>query len=339
MHVTMKQIAEELGISRIAVSHVINGREDQLSAKTCQRIRKVLDKYDYQPNALVRGLQSKKTGVIGVIVPSIRVSFYPDILNELESLASERGYQCLLCQSHSDHDKLVKGVNTFRQHRVDGMIICPDDAMNQQAYYKQLIAREIPMVFMDCGFDGLDVPLVVNDNMACGYKAVKHLLELGHKHIGCIRGKRKGLIIEQRFEGYCQALREVMGEVDMKYVVTRRGYKREGVDRAAEQLITNNPQMTAVVCFTDQDALRVMHVAAQHGMRVPDNLSLIGCANLDFGELIVPALTTIDQKPQQLAREAWGLLEEKIKNPKCASKRIRVSPELIVRQSTKVNTR
>ena len=333
MHVTMKQIAQELGVSRIAVSHVINGREDQLSKATCEKIRKALDKHDYQPNALVRGLQSKKTGVIGVIVPSVRVSFFPDILNALEKLASAQGYQCLLSQSHSDHDKLIKSVDTFRQHRVDGMIICPDDAKKNQAYYKQMLKRKLPFVFLDCGFEGIDTPLVSNDNEACGYLATMHLLELGHTNIGCVRGAPNGLILEQRYEGYCKAINKVLGQVDQSYVTKRIDW-RTSVDNLVDELLDKKPDMTALVCFTDQDALRAMHVASLHGLNVPDDLSVTGCANLDFGNLVSPSITTIDQKPQIIAEEAWRLLLEKIKDPSCTTKRGRVSPELIVRQST-----
>ncbi len=333
MHVTMKQIAQELGVSRVAVSHVINGREDQLSEATCQRIRKALEKYDYQPNALVRGLQNKKTGVIGVIVPAVRVSFFPDILNSLEQLASASGYQCLLAQSHSNHDKLMKGIDTFRQHRVDGMIICPDDAFGHKAYYKQLVKRKLPIVFLDCGYEGIDVPLVVNDNEACGYLATMHLLELGHTHIGCLRGTPDGMILEQRYAGYCKAMKKVLGKVN-PHCVVQRPHWRTPVEQMIRQLFDTNPKLTAMVCMTDQDALRAMHVANEFGMRVPDDLSITGCANLDFAELVSPGLTTIDQKPDVIAQEAWRLLEEKIKNPKCTTKRVRVSPELIVRQST-----
>lgn len=333
MHVTMRQIADEVGVSRVAVSYVVNGREDQVSLDTCRRIREALQRHDYQPNALVRSIQQQRTGVIGVIVPSISASLYHDVVNELETKARACGFQCLLCQHHSSTQILAESVSTFRQHRVDGMLIYACNSIEQADLYQGLLQHKVPFVLMGHQVLGVDAPLVANDNVQCGYLATQHLLKLGHHRIGFIKGYRDSFVARDRFAGYRKALTQAGIAFEENDAIEDCDYG-DGKPFGIAKLLDRPSPLTGIVAYNDGLAADFVDELQRRNIRIPEDVSIVGCGNMDFGTRMRPMLTTINQNPKQIGTHALRLLTQRMHEVSCPSQNVLVEPELIVRQST-----
>ncbi len=335
MTVTLQEISKELGLSRAAVSHVVNGRAHEVSSQTRERILEALQRHDYQPNALVRSLQQKKTHVISVIVPSISISFYPDMINAIEREAQRMGYQCFLAQSHSIDALQDKIISTMREYRVDGILICPSCSSDQKEMLYRLWQHKTPVVLMDNPVEGLPLPCIRIDDERAGYLATKHLLDLGHRRIVHIRGIEDEAVVNAnaRLRGYRQALSEAGIEPDDSLVV--HGHRLPSTTLPSlEELLDQQVPFTAIFAYNDTYAIEAMRSLRRRGIQMPQEVSLVGCGNLAIGKLLDPTLTSIHQQPQQIGYEAMRQLNQRINDTEFVLASKLMEPELIIRQST-----
>lgn len=333
MAVSLKMIATELGVSREAVSHVLNGREHKVSQATRDAVRAALKRYDYQTNSLVQALRNKRTNTVGVIVPDICVSVFPEIISAIELAAMEKEYQVLITQMHSKADVLDKQVALLRQKRVDGLVIFPVSSHEQVDLYRKLIDADMPFVTFLRYLNDLTLPYVGNDECEIGRLATQHLLDLGHRRIACLRGYPGARDAHQRAEGYCQALREAGIAVDNR-LIAGDNFTLESGERATDDLLSRKVDFTAIVASSDLVAVGAIRRLWSAGLRIPQDVSVVGLGNLDVGRYFNPPLTTIDQKPEELGRRCFHMLMERINDSKGPVKEDIVRPELIVRQST-----
>jgi LacI family transcriptional regulator len=333
---SQRAIAERVGVSQGAVSHVLNGREHLVGAVVRARIRRALKECGYHRNALVRALQTNRTHVLGVIVPEALVSFFAEILTSVERAAKERQFQCFLCQSHNDMDTLDREIGTLREYRVDGLIIVAFNSVDRPEVYGALRQGHVPTVIVDCEIAGVRLPLVANDNLAIGRVATEHLVRLGHRRIACIQGYWGQLNARERVQGYRLAMREAGIAVDEAWVVAG-GYEVEQGAQAVHGLRERGVDFTAVVACSDLTAIGVLQELRRQGRRVPEEVSVVGCGNLDMAAYTTPALTTVDQKPDELGRAAVNLLVKQIEAPPGRARKVAtvlVEPALVVREST-----
>ena len=333
MSISLEQISREVGVSRGAIGHVLNGREKRVGAKTCQRIKAALKRHDYHTNGLVRALRAQRTQILGVLVPSVEVSLYPQIITAIESAAAARKYQILITQHHSMVSNLEAQVVMLRQRRMDGLLIFPVNSQEQTELYRRLLEHGVPFVACLQAVQELTLPLVVNDDVEIGRVATRHLLELGHRRIACLRGYPKAVDAAERVEGYRQALRAAGVAVD-EGLIAGEGYEMPFGDQAIEQLLSRGERFTAVVACNDKVAIGAAQALERHGLRVPQDVSLVGCGNLDVGQFFRPAISSVDQKPQEMGNACVEMLLERIENPKAPLREQRIWPELIVRKST-----
>lgn len=333
MTISLKSIAMEIGVSRETVSHVLNGREHKVSPATREAVKAALKRHDYQTNSLVRALRSNSTHTLGVIVPSIRVSLFPEIVSAFEMEATEKGYNVLITQMYSQAEKLDQQVALLRQKRVDGIAIFPVGSREQFDLYRKLLSAAVPFITYLHSLDGLAVPFVGNDEYSIGRLATRHLLDLGHRQIACLRGHPDVHDAHQRAEGYIQALRDANIKVDERLLAGDQ-YNPESGERGVEQLLARQVKFTAIVAANDLVAVGAIRRLWQAGLRVPQDVSVVGCGDLEVGRYFNPPLTTIDQKPQELGQRCLDMLLERMADPKGPIRQESVRPELVVRQST-----
>jgi len=333
MNVSQMTISKQVGVSRSAVSHVLNGRGHMVSAETRKRIEEALNANGYHRNALVRALKENRTHVIGIIVPSGGLSFFTEIIDAAENQASAHGLQCFLCQTHSRLDVLEKELNALREYRVDGVLIIPSSSTAFPQVYRNLAKQKFPFVIADVPIDGLKTAYVGNDNACAGRLAAEHLLGLGHRRIAFIRGYHESLTARDRLAGFEQALKKAKVPLDPTLICGDGFTFEQGCSSVAE-LLKNKTKFTALVASSDFAALGAIQELSGRGLRVPEDVSIIGCGNLDFSAMITPSLSTINQNPQILGCEAINALVKQIEGKTKNVCRIMVPPELIARKST-----
>ena len=333
MSVSQATISRQVGVSRTAVSHVLNGRGHMVSDETRERILKAVEASGYHRNALVRALRSNRTHVVGIVVPDADFSFFGKMIQAAEKEASAHGLQCFLCQSHSLPDQFKKDVSALREYRVDGILVVPASSYSTPEVYLSLLKHAIPFVIVDVPIAGIEMPFVGNDNVQAGEIATDHLLGLGHRRIACVRGFQGNPGSAERFEGYRRALKRARVAMDERLVVGNGFEFEPGRDTVAE-LLDRGVDFSAVVTPSDFVALGAIQELTSRGLRVPADVSLVGCGNLSVSSMVTPPLTTVDQHPQELGRRAMEILIKQIEGHSKSIPRVVVKPTLIERAST-----
>lgn len=299
-----------------------------------ERIMEAVEESGYHRNALVKALRANRTHVIGVIMPELKVSFFSDMVGTIESEARSLGLQCFICQSHSSPEILEKEVIALREYRVDGLIVAPSNSAEPKDVYEMLEQQKYPFVLLDTNLKGMENSGVGSSNGTIGRMATEHLLDLGHRRIAYIKGY-PGVSSDQRFQGYTRALARAGVEMDPELVVGG-GFVFETGLEGVRELMAKKSDFTAVVASSDVVAMGVLQELQRHGLRVPDEVSVVGCGNLDLSRMSTPPLTTVDQQPDVIAKRALELLTNRIQDRDAPHQYIRIEPKLIKRQSTRV---
>jgi LacI family transcriptional regulator len=333
MSISQSTIASQVGVSRTAVSHVLNGRGHMVSADTRARILKAVEIGGYHRNALVRALRSNRTHVIGVVVPDAGFSFFGKIIRGVETKASMHGFHCFLCQSHSLPEEIEKDVVTLQEYRVDGMVIVPSSSRAKPKIYQSLLQQQFPLVLVDVPVTGLKTHFVGNDNVATGLIATEHLLALGHRRIAFVKGYHENLGSAERLQGYRQALKNAGIPADPALAVGD-GFEFEAGREAVCTLLDGKVDFTALITSSDKSALGAIQELARNGIGVPAEVSVVGCGNEEISEMVTPSLTTVDQQSQELGTHAMELLIGQIEGTTEPVRKILVEPKLVVRESS-----
>lgn len=327
-------LARQLQISRSTVSHVLNGRGHLIRPEVRKRIEDAVQASGYHRNGLVRALKSKRSHVVGIIVPEIGRSFFSEIIRAAEKEAQRQGLQCFLAQSHSEPAQIQSSILTMREYRVDGILITPSSSSANPELYRRLLQQRFPFVLVDSPILDVPAPFVGNDNVQIGRLATEHLLSLGHREIACIRGYSEGLASSQRMEGYRQALKDA-GVLFNERLVVGGGFQFESGGQAVRTLLASGQRFSAIVASSDHAALGAIQELQAAGRRVPEDVSVVGCANVDIAAMSTPPLTTVDQKPDELGSRAMSELIRRIENPEVPGVNILIESSLLVRRSTR----
>ena len=330
MKLTIYDIAREAGVSATTVSKVINNK-GRISEKTRKKIMEIIDKLHYQPNVLASAMKGKSTYTIALLIPDAANPIYAQYLKYIEEYGQEFGFSVVMCSTGSDPEKEAKHITLLKQKRVDGFIIA--SFFKNEPVLRQLIEEEIPLVFIAFHRPELPVGSVAGDDYLGGYVATEHLLSLGHCRIGIIaeEGTASGA---ERPRGYEKALINAGIEVDKNLVITTTDPTIEGAQLCARELLTNRQRPTAIFGCNDILAIGAIMAAKELGIKIPDELSIIGFDNAVMCKVVEPQLSSIDIPIHEMGRKAMGLLIQQIEQKDNTRQRISLLPELVIRQST-----
>lgn len=304
-----------------------------VKGETAERIRQIAANLGYRPSAIARSLASKKTKTIGVVVTTIADPFIADVISGVEETANDHGYSVFLANSNADPEREVKVVHSFHERRVDGILVT---ASRVGALYVPLLSRlKVPIVLINNQHpDETDefIYSVMIDNTKASKQVMEHLIGLGHRRIAYI-GDQGGFQSDtERFVGYRQSL-EFAGYPFLPELVVHGDGKPEGGRQAMEKLLAIPKPPTAVFCYNDMSALGALRAIHQHGLKVPDDISIVGFDDLAIASYTSPLLTTVAQPKQQMGRMAMETML-KILSGVDAKTNIKVEGKLLIREST-----
>ncbi|MGB3717568.1 MAG: LacI family DNA-binding transcriptional regulator [Candidatus Promineifilaceae bacterium] len=301
--VTIKEIAEEAGVSMQTVSRVINNRPD-VAPMTRQRVKDIIDKHDYRPSSIARGITKGRSYLLGVVTAGIRHFGPSSTLSGIEKQASKMGYSTILRAVHQTEEFDIDEYLRFlvSQH-VDGIIW----AMPERGNIREEILTKIPQLAIPAVFINLqphpDINVFDFDNLNGGRMATKHLIEQGFERIGLISGPMDWMVSRQRFLGWKDVLKIAGYESEDKQI-TEGDWTAESGARCMTRLLNQWPEIDAVFACNDLMALGAMKVASNSGRCIPDDLAVVGFDDIAESNFFTPSLTTVRQDPQDLGRRS-----------------------------------
>ncbi len=321
----MDDVAREARVSRALVSLVMQD-SPKVSEKRRDRVLAAAEQLGYRPNAMARGLASRRTRTVGVLLNDLHNPYFAEILDGIMEAADELEYRLLIATGRRQAVGERRAVGVFLEHRVGGLVLVGPRLPTAEII---MAGRAIPTVSVGRPLRSVEVDSIGNDDHAGGRLAVQHLVDLGHRRIAHVDGGR-GAGAQARKRGYLQAMRQVGGQA---HVVPGDFTDSAGV-RAAEQMLTMGDRPTAVFAANDVVAAGVMGGFEDAGLRIPEDVSIIGYDNTFLAALHHMSLTTIDQPRPQIGRLAFSMLVERIDGVRGTAVHRQVKPSLVVRATT-----
>lgn len=334
--VTVYDIAKEAKVSVATVSRVLNGTAP-VRASTRAKIEAIMHKHQFQPNALARSLSKRETGIIGVILPDITNPFFPEVFSGIVQEGQETGYTFFLCDTMGHYEKESEFLNIMQEKRVDGILFMGgrinlndcDGALVQEVVEH---ANKIPLVLVNGNLKHTELTRVATDEYEGTTLAVRHLLELGHTKIGFIGGQSHMATTLVKLRAFRKCMREAGLPIRDEWVLPEDFSVDAGI-RQMHRLLALPERPTAVCCVNDFTAIGAMKTALEQGLRVPDDISIVGFDDIVLAHHFVPELTTVSQQAHELGRTAVSVLRRLI-NKERVKKLTSLQPKLVVRQST-----
>lgn len=326
---TIKDVARKANVSIATVSRVLHNLSGY-SDKTKLRVTQAIQEIGYQPNAIARGLINKRTQTIGVMFPNVSSYFSSDILHGVEEYANDHNYSVFVCNTADDGKRTMKYLQVLREKQVDGIIFTSE--ILKEEYYEVLQSMKIPVVLLSSKADYASVPYIKVDDVQASYDAVEYLILRGHREIAMITGATGDIMAGiPRVKGYKKAL-EAHGIPFKQHYLASGNFGFDEGTIAMEQLLQTVPEATAIFAASDEMAIAALSVAAKHGLKVPDDISVIGYDNLKLAEMVVPPLTTVNQPLYEMGKGATEKLISMIENGGVAESTI--MPHRIVERQT-----
>lgn len=329
--VTLEDIARAAGVHPASVSRALRGVGRKVSDETRQRIERIAREMGYRPNAVAASLRTKQTNLVGVVVPDLGNPLFGPLVTGLEVALRQHGLMCLVVHTPEAAAERRELVAALAHRQVSGLLILAAETDDPLLEAAQQFA--LPTVLVNRGFGERRFPSVVNDDPESVRLVLEHLAALGHRrivHVAGPQGSSTGKARRQAFEALCKSMK-LKGRV-----VAAGAFTREAGLAAAEQMLGGTPAFDATAVFAANDliALGVLHALRARGVRVPQDVSLVGHNDMPLVDLIAPPLTTVRIAVDQMSRQAAQLLLEHLKAPDQAPSMRVLVPRLVVREST-----
>jgi LacI family transcriptional regulator len=331
---TLKDIASELNITISGVSKALSNHPS-MSEATKKLVKETAKKLNYQQNKIALSLKTGKSNIVGVLIPSAEKYFFGSVVHGIEKVINPLGYNLLLFQSNEHEDYERRGIDTFLQSNVDGIIASIAKETTHFDHYEEIKKRNIPLILFDRAEESLEAHSVTIDDYKGGYLATEHLIKKGYKHIAHIAGLQNVQIFKNRVKGYKDAL----ADYNMYFNDSMIYYGSNSIEsgeEGANALLAANQNIDAIFCVEDFTALGAIQALKQHKIKIPEQVGVIGFANETFDKYITPSLTTIDQQTVKMGEEAANLFLQ-LKDLESVNRKketIILQPQIIEREST-----
>jgi len=331
MNVTIYDVAREANVSMATVSRVVNGNPN-VKPSTRKKVLEAIERLGYRPNAVARGLASKKTTTVGVIIPDISSIFFAELARGIEDIATMYKYNIILSNSDQNKEKELHLLNTMLAKQVDGILFMGGNITEE--HVNEFQKSDVPIVLAATIEENHLIPSVNIDYEQAAFEAVTHLLEKGHTRVAYITGPANDPINTKKLAGYRRAL-EAYGIAYDEALIVEGDYSYDSGIEAYEKIAELEEKPTGVFAGTDEMALGIIHGAQDHGVHVPEQLEVIGFDNTRLATMVRPRLTTVVQPMYDIGAVAMRLLT-KYMNKERVENHIVVLPHRIeYRESTK----
>ena len=331
--ISLKDLARELGISISTVSRALKNHPD-ISVELTAKVQQLAAARNYSPNPLAMGLLKQQTRMIGVIVPDIVTHFYASIISGIEEVAKEMGYYIVIASSGETVEKERESVENLLKTRVEGFIVCLSQQTFDFDHFNRLVDMEIPLVFFDRVAANLDVPSVTVDGTEAARQITRHFFKNGRKRIAYISGPDYLNISQQRKAGYLAGLNECGLTFDPGLLATCNLNTNDAA-LATRELLKMKPIPDAIFGINDTVAFAAMKEIRKHGLKIPEDIALVGFTDEFHATVVEPALTSVTHPTLQMGREAARLFFNRIEQGAGYAEKVVLPTTLVIRDSSK----
>lgn len=330
--ISITDIARELNVTPSTVSRALNGGP-RISEKTRQSVLELAEKWGYRPNQLAKGLVSKKTYNIGLIIPEFTHHFFNQVLRGIESFAVAKGYHLVICTSDNEYEKEKKSVQTLLDLRVDGFLVALGNDTQNFDHFQTILSFEVPLVFIDRTCEDVETSYVITNDFEGAFQATEHLISSGSGQIVYIHGPTHISTTFNRLMGYREALKKWNIPYSEDFIVD--GSNMKTLCEKLSKLLKSN-RIDAVFAHNDYLAYEALSVIKQQGLQVPKDILLMGYANEPIAEYMTPPLSTVQQPAYDMGKKAARLLIQQLESG-CINKELItqcIPTSLVIREST-----
>ncbi len=328
MKMTIKEIAELAGVSTATVSKILNAKDQDISESTRKRVLDIVEREGYIPNGIAKSLRIKNTKTIGIIMPDVMNLFFSELARGVEDAAEKKGYSVILCNSDNKESKEEKYIQILQEKMVDGIIL----TASENSVKRSLRRRKIPMVLLDRDISTDEkVGRITVDNEEGTYNATKLLIEKGCKNIGFISSNKTTKSSGQRLRGYENAILESKINLDKDKIFLQNYTIETGYKGTVSLLEKTN--IDGICCGNDLIAIGAIKALKERGIKIPQDVKVIGFDDISISKYMDPPLTTIRQPIYEMGEEAVGMLIDVINNKEMEMSKV-LKTELIVRETT-----
>jgi LacI family transcriptional regulator len=326
---TIRDVAAKAGVSAATVSRIINNK-GQATPETIARVHAIIKELGYKPNVVARSLTSRKSNTIALLVPTISNPFFPELARGVEDVANSYGLNIFLCNTDDEREKVNNYLVSLRERYVDGVIINSLNLTNEDL--EELHSNGIPTITLDRTFSNHEFSSISVKHRIGAQLATKHLIDIGCKRIGLIRGPEDDFTAVQRMWGYRDYVKE-FDWFDQSWIALGDFSVKSGY-LCMKELFQRHPDIDGVFASNDLMAIGLLKAAHEWGRKVPDELAIIGFDGIDMSQYTNPPISTIKQPSYEMGKMAMEELLRLIRKPESDSNKIELDVELILRESS-----
>jgi LacI family transcriptional regulator len=302
MRPTLKDVAKEAKVSVATISKIINKKKGGYSEETKATVLRIIQEKGYEINAIARGLATKKTRILGVLLPNMETGVFSKVLDGIEEIAHKNNYSVVVCNTGHNGVRTLEYLKTLSANQVAGIIYGSSSFFDE--CFEVIEKSQIPCILALTISYKFEIPYVKVDDRQAAYSAVKYLIEKGHQKIAMIGGNNDIITGIPRAEGYKQALSDYGLPFNDKLFITGENYSYETGERCMEWLLEQGQEFTAIFAASDDLAIGALNLAHRKGIQIPEQLSIIGYDNTKASEMSFPHLTTVSQPLREMGRKA-----------------------------------
>jgi len=330
--VTIKDIAKQLGISPSTVSRALKNHPE-ISEETKRAVNELAKKLNYEPNAIALSLQSSKSNIIGLIIPEIVHYFFSQVISGIEDVAYDAGYHVMICQSNESYIREVKNIQTLLSSRIEGLLVSLSKETRDFSHFRNLNKKNIPIVFFDRICEELETDHVIVNDYKGAYDAVEHLINMGCKKIAHLATTLDLVIGRNRYNGYIKALEDYALAIDERLIVRCDTHKAARL--VTKRLIYEIHPPDGIFAVNDMTAIGALQTIKENGLRIPEDIKVIGFGNGIYSTMTDPPLSTVEQFGYVMGQKAARMVLDRILSRENYPARIEeIETQLIIREST-----
>ena len=327
--VTMADVAREAGVSLMTISRVVNNKGD-VSPETREVVQAAIEQLGYRPSLIARGLVTKRTGTLGLVIPDNANPFFSEVARAAEHVAYAEGYNVFLCNTEEDEQRELAVLQSLEEKQVDGIVLCSSRLEEQKL--QEVIDLFPAAVLVNRRLKNGDAGTILVDDEMGGRMATRHLLQAGHRAIGFLAGPAASQSGAQRADGY----RTVLEAADVTFNsqwIKQCAPTVDGGRKAARELLVEQPALTALYCYNDLVAVGALQACAELERKVPKDIAVMGCDDTMLAALVTPPLSTCRVSRRELGTQAMQLLLNQINGCEEECSEVILQPVLVVRAS------